>query len=108
MEPTAEELKKQLEQQGLELKQTQRELKLATACKGIPNARKNEKGKETPLTPEQEVELAIRKLVKRSGGYRKGINDGQKAQCQELMEAAGRKSKKPMWDNQIFIPGYSK
>ena len=108
MEPTMEELKEQLKQQGLELKQTQKELALSTACKGIGNARKNEKDKETPLTPEQEVELAIRRLVKRTDGYRKGISDEQKAQCQELLQAAGRKGKKPMWDPQIFIPGYSK
>jgi len=88
----------------------------------------NEPDKETPITPfqprqvpmtdeeDEEVEVLteseaekravereIRRYIKRSGGFRKGLSKAGKMEAKRLLKIAGRKELK--WDLDIVVPG---
>lgn len=66
------------------------------------------KPKEPEMTDEEKVltEREIRKYVKKTGGYRKGLPYKDEAHCGDLLKKMGRK--KVEWDRNIIVPGIDK
>lgn len=68
--------------------------------------------KDVKLTEEERAlyEREIRRYIKSTGGYRKGVDDKTKVLCRNMLQALGR----PMnpdglcWDRTIIIPGFDK
>lgn len=51
-------------------------------------------------------EREIRRYIKASGGYRKGLTEKEKMTCEKLMKRVKRKNLE--WDTSIQIPGMDK
>ena len=60
------------------------------------------------LTSKQKIgyERELRRYVKKTGGFRKGLPEVQKDTALGLMKILDRKS--PAWDKKIIVPGYDK
>jgi hypothetical protein len=55
-----------------------------------------------------DIERDIRRYVKKSGGYKKGLSDEDMLRAQKVLREAGRlpaEGERPQWDMNVPVPG---
>ncbi len=70
----------------------------------LPSALGKSGPDELDVAEKNALEHELRKYIKRSGGFRKGLPEFEKQRAKQLMEIAGKEKLK--WDLSIDIPGY--
>lgn len=89
-----------------EAKQKEAEAKLKIEkSKGIPSANKQTGKTEITYTDEQLAERELRRYVKKSGGFRKGLGPKAIERAEHLLELLERKE--VVWDETILIKGFT-